>query len=158
MSAYMVDRHHIAYLVAAASSRSILRGCNLYFANQQFGQCESKERETEIGQMLWDENFASVTHRYDDCDFDHLPGPIGESYVYEQGNLHWHKIDPVQVIKSCDNYAYQSCEHPGWEASVAKAFIDELRASAWHSLPGYEGAEWGAPEPDGNVMRLSQLR
>jgi hypothetical protein len=29
-------------------------------------------------------------------------------------------FDPVQVLKSCDCYEYQSCEHDGWEDSEAR--------------------------------------
>jgi len=63
----------------------------------------------------------------------------------------------VQVLKSIDCLDYQSCEHPGWAASEAKAFIDRLQSAAIHALPGYEAAIWGAPEPAANVVSLSSL-
>jgi len=49
---------------------------------------------------------------------------------------------PVAVLKACDGYEYQACEHPGWEASEAHAYINALRRRAIHALPGYDEAAW----------------
>ena len=102
------------------------------------------KRAAEVGQMLWDANLESVRHRYTDCKGNDLPGPIGEDFEYSE-----HKpgffgtaIDPVAVLKACDGFEYQACEHDGWPASEAKAFIDNLRSRAWTSLPGYDEAAW----------------
>ncbi len=123
MSAFMVDREHIAYLVTAAS---------------KLGLTTSPEAKTKVGQMLWNENRYSVEHRYPDClETGNYPGPIGETFVYEKHRASRKPINPVQALKACHGYEYQSCEHPGWPASEARAFIDKLRARA---IPG-------SPEP-----------
>ena len=97
--------------------------------------------------MLWDENIKSVSHRYGEENTDKLPGVIGETYAYDahENFIFGPDVNPVAVLKACRCYAYQSCEHPGWEDSRAKALIDNLKDSAISSLPGYEEAEWGNP-------------
>lgn len=163
MSAYMVDRIHIEYLLAAASHRAISQGTLYYGPHEQrqtFGLCESRERHEEVGQMLWDENRKSIDYRYPDCagNDENCPGEVGEDFRYQHSGRCWSKMDAVQVIKACHCYRYQSCEHPGWERSLAASFIEVLIAAAVHSLPGYDAAEWGAPEPERGMIRLSSLR
>ena len=59
---------------------------------------------------------------------------------------------------SMDCYAYQSCEHPGWEASSAYAFIQSLRGDTWRKVPGYEDAEWGTPEIPASNARPQEVQ
>lgn len=151
MSAYMVDREHIAYLIQAAMSRVILHGDSKFRWRFDDSWKEpdpyNHEAVAAAGQMLWDENFASVTRRYPSDDFDNLPGPIGENFVYaHHAHSPYISIDPVQVMKSCDCYTYQSCEHEGWESSEARQFILRLRDAASKLVKGYDDAEWGAPK------------
>ncbi len=149
MSAYMVDRDHIAYLVSAALSRSFNSSSTFYWMHDGKSKnlhCADLEGASKLGQMLWDENFASVTARYPDAAFDELPGEIGENFVYGAHDPIYGKFDPVQVIKACHCYQYQSCEHEGWEESEACAFIETLIDCATHALPGYDAAAWGAPK------------
>ena len=157
MSAYVVDRNHIAYLVDAAMSHAlgaehhgglvwvweIDRGTGNYSRSNI--PIADYNRAAEVGQMLWSENVASVRYRYPDCT-DELPGPIGESCIYEKHEPAFYRtVDPVAVLKACDCYEYQSCEHREWEVSEAHAFIMALRSRAIHALPGYDEASWGAP-------------
>ena len=154
MSAYIVDRHHIVYLVRAALSSKITRDREFtwYYDGSRCtlrkGEMEDFER---VANMLWQENVRSVMHRYPDCygDPSNLPGPKGEGFrITREDNSVWLQFDPIQVYKSCDCYKYQSCEHPAWKASEASCFIEHLRAAAIHSMPAWEEAKWGAPEPD----------
>ena len=148
MSAYVVDENHIRFMVEAATCRSLGSmhdGGLRWYHGETLHELRLLDSDgaTAAGQMLWDENVRSVKHRYPDCSDDTLPGPIGCSFVYEHGNRpRLRPIDPVAVLKACDGYEYQSCEHPEWEQSEAKAFIDELRSRAIHSLPGYDDAAW----------------
>jgi hypothetical protein len=48
----------------------------------------------------------------------------------------------VQVLKAIQSYAYQSCEHPEWDGSLAKRFCDWLESAIIGDLPGYDDAEW----------------
>jgi hypothetical protein len=160
MSAYMVDRDHIQFLIEAAKSRRINR------CGGQFSWWHDDRRSfldkgpgtmtlTEAGQMLWDENRKSINARYPDCvgDDENLPGPIGESFVYVHRHNPCWSIDPVQVIKSCHCLRYQSCEHDAWEDSAACAFLDSLIDTATHALVGYDDAAWGAPHNPAKAKR-----
>lgn len=126
MSAYVVDLNHIAYLVQAAGLPSI-------------------EAEQQAGQMLWDENVKSVRYRY--------PKHTVDREVYPVDTPRFPGFDPVQVIKACECYAYQSCEPPEWEESDAYAFVEGLKRDVCDRLPGYDKAAWGAPKREATVSR-----
>lgn len=145
MSAYIVDREHVSYLVHAAMSRRIVGGHSPLYWNGGKLACGDYEEARRVGQMLWDECIRSVSYRYPNESRDTLPGPIGETFEYEHGPDMWQDFDPVQVLKALRCYAYQSCEHPEWRASEAHAFCKALEAHAISALPGYEEAVWGSP-------------
>jgi hypothetical protein len=156
MSAYVVDRKHIWFLVDSATHPAIAKGwCGplswVWSIDRESGTYERASlaaadyrRASEVGQMLWSENVASVRHRYPDCGDGELPGPIGCNYVYgDHERLPYRACpEPVAVLKACDGYEYQACEHPGWEGSEAHAYIEALRTRAIRALPGYEEAAW----------------
>lgn len=52
-------------------------------------------------------------------------------------------FDLLTIIKACHCYAYQACEHTGWETSRAKQIVDRIEAHAVRALPGYDAAPWG---------------
>ena len=143
MSAYMVERDHVKYLTDAARQYRVLS------IMDSFGNDDAQA--ARFAQLLWDENRKSILYRYPDCNEDgaHLPGSIEDDdngFIFGD----WPhgmppRLDPVQVIKACDCYAYQSCEHPGWESSHAKKMVDSIASAACSHLPGYDDAAWGAP-------------
>lgn len=170
MSAYIVERNHILYLVEAA-----LHWANPYGFSWRDGQAEEGhvrkemrggdlEKAVEAANMLWRENVKSVKHRYRGEQTDTLPGSIGtdEEHVITMadmgnGELRWSEFDCAQVFKAADCYAYQTCEHEDWPKSEAYSFIESLRGSAWHALPGYEAAEWGAPKTNAELGAPKQF-
>jgi hypothetical protein len=167
MSAYIVDKLHVQYLVEAAMSRRIGGGCFYWcWGNPTLSSkldCADKDTAAQIANMLWCENIKSVSTRYPNESSATLPGPTARDFTVQArdfNGVRWLQFSAVQVIKACDCYAYQTCEHDEWETSEAKAFIDALRSSAWHELPGYDEAEWGAPavyENAKNVVCLTDL-
>ena len=147
MSAYIVDKEHIDYLVFTAKTWRAMR----VHHNGQWHEMTPRE----LGQMLWDENTRSVEHRYPSDRIDQLPGTIGDApYIYDASPKVWARLDPVQVLKALKCYEYQACEHDGWKDSAAKWFTDALASEAIRHLPGYEDAEWGAPLP----VRAASMR
>lgn len=145
MSAYIVTKEHIQYLIAAMQSRRICQSYGFSYWNGQdriavragdYAQCAA------IGTLLWQENVKSVNARYQDQS-DAGRYTLSAS---EASHTIWQEIDPVQVIKACHCLEYQSCEHDGWETSDAKRILDTLIKCACHALSGYDQAEWGAPE------------
>ncbi len=98
MSAYIVDRSHIAYMVEATVSHAISAQhdlgmswvWNIDRAKGTYSRAELRcidyEALARVGQMLWNENVKSVRFRYPDCT-DDLPGPIGCDYQYGEHRL-----------------------------------------------------------------------
>jgi len=164
MSAFIVDRHHIIYMVKAAMSRRITTYQPFSWWHSDDPNPDSRHHKLGAGDldefervcnMLWQENIRSVMYRYGDELISTLPGPIGEDHrITRMDHDSWLEFDPTQVLKSCKCYEYQSCEHPVWESSEAHAFIQSLKSHAINSLPGYENAEWGAPAPYSHPSRL----
>lgn len=83
------------------------------------------------GRILWVENLRSLMYRYPaDKDGDR-PGPIGfkdaEAYEYTHTPVYNDPLAARAIVKS---YQYQSCEHPGWQDSLAKEVTDLLMTGA----------------------------
>ena len=148
MSAYIVDRNHIRFLVesATAMTHPYHRPFKWWIPSLRRARLLRSGNATEVGQMLWDENIASVRYRYSSDPDGDLPGPIDEDFVYlhQEPRLPF-RPTPAEVLKAADCYYYQSCEHPEWSQSDSLAFINALRAAAWAKVEGYEEAPWGAP-------------
>ena len=95
-----------------------------------------------VASMLARENLLSIEHRY--------PGDhTGEQEAYEAFDIpagaetRARQMPRLSIIKGCHCYAYQSCEHPGWESSDARKLIDAIESHAVRNLPGYDAAPWG---------------
>ena len=164
MSAYMVERDHVVYLVEASISHILARGDggHMYWRGSSGqdkggGVCElrcmaSNDDKAAVGNMLWRANEESIRARYPDCKApDKYPGngrdaATGYTLTGADFGRPPARIEPVQVLKSCNAYRYQACEHDGWETSEACSFIDSLREKAISCMPGYEDASWGAPK------------
>jgi len=156
MSAYVVSNQHINRLLKAGMSGAPHRGELRWMAPEdpnpedyQRGAVSgptaletfrrrartlTKDTADAVGHMLLVENHRSVNHRYDEAE---------EPEAFFAYTREAHYPDPVHVLKLISCYVYQSCEHPGWEGSEAKAFIDALTKRMIDQLPGYEDAPWG---------------
>ena len=141
MSAFIVEKTHINFLVHAAA---------LLSRNTFTWYWEGRKRLEDFdpaGQLLWEENIRSVQFRYPSIPREELPGPIGESFEYVHENqLFSSKINPVAVLKAITGYSYQACETDDWKESEAHAFVESLKSLAISKLPGYEEAEWEVTE------------
>ncbi|MDD5547059.1 MAG: hypothetical protein PHO67_07915 [Candidatus Omnitrophica bacterium] len=140
------------YMIKAAILFGMKSGGDFsWYWNEERHTLDRCEISSQIGvaNMLWQENIKSVRARYPDADYANLPGEVGETYVIDERDcqMMWPIYEPTQVIKCCNCYSYQSCEHDGWMASEAHAFIEHLIHLAITALPKYESAEWGAPAP-----------
>ncbi len=109
MSAYIVANGHIDILVAAA---------------QQYGTLGDQDPQA-AGQMLWDENFASVNFRYSDAQ------PV-EAYELHTTDKALH---PVVVLKALGAYEYQSDQREDWETSAPHAFITRIQSVIYAQYP-----------------------
>ncbi len=150
MSAYIVDRGHIAYLVEAgrlwSAAGSPLRwgpSWEYAFEGTGSGRVGGHRNAAEVGQMLSDENVRSVEDRY----------PVGLTRLIGIVRYTEHVVptglpepDPAQVIAACNCFAYQACETEDWETSEAYSYIEALKGMAISRLPGVASKRWGAPK------------
>ena len=150
MSAYVVDRNHIRFLVAAALTGGTREALSWWSEAEAARRNLGDVDEHELGRILWAENVKSVNCRYG----EETPAPA----YHHPAAVGWLEFDPAQVLKSCDCYEYQACEHEAWPDSEARAIIDALRRKFVRQLQGYDAAEWGAPEPTSNHDPSVQLR
>ncbi len=145
MSAYIVSKAHIDAIVTFAV-RGTRRVGTVKRLAEDTGHGEfvstSVYTPSQIGAALWAENHASVDYRYSES----TPVP---TYAFRP-KCHGHAgtkstrlLMPLDIIKLCQSLKYQSCEHPGWEASFASDFLKRVIAAAISALPGYDNAFWG---------------
>jgi hypothetical protein len=86
----------------------------------------------DLQAILWDENARSVAERYREPS----PAPFPGRVKGERPTL-------VEGFKLLDCYEYQSCEHEGWDSSIARRICRDLRSRLTGALPGYDEAPWG---------------
>lgn len=142
MSAYMVEPHHIAYLVAAAFDCP-RQPDTPFFAGKLPKRGNPR---VALAKMLEAENAKSVEYRYPRNGKVALTRWKVDALQASNWNALLH-FDPIQIVKAVHCYQYQACEHPDWQTSVAKEITDWILDNAIRALPGYEQAYWGAPEP-----------
>jgi len=126
MSAFIVTDTHTNAIVTWASDRKV----SAYYGNpgRSWLVYQNEQATTDL---LHTANVLSVNYRYK------LDDPIG-IITYKPTGL----CRPVEVIKLCNSLEYQSCEHPGWDDSLAKRLLDEICQVAITKLPGYDTAPW----------------
>ena len=104
---------------------------------------KTPEEKNILGQILWDENFKSVNHRYSEKSISpkyEFTNPVRPYSLYE-------------IYKTCRCYNYQSCETKEYDDSEAKAIIDKIYLYIENSLgmdlekiqkqEEYRAAGWG---------------
>lgn len=137
MSAFQVSPEHLGALVRFAL---------LDHRQVRFYSPLTSEDPADLIRCLAEECYKSVRHRYPTGD---LPGPC--SFAYGPVEAHdrleeYRALSPVEAIKACECYEYQSCEHPGWEGSTARTVIERIKGKAISCLPGYNEASWEISE------------
>lgn len=138
MSAYLVDPEHINVLVYKAMQPAGHMGLltwNVSDETERFGYAHrsaSVMGADAIGQMLLDQNAASVNHRYSE----------DEAYVYSYQRPKHTEWLPVDILGAISCYEYQACETPDYRDSEAYAFCRALESRMIHQLPGHESAPW----------------
>ena len=94
----------------------------------------TQERQ-HITNLLRAANTASVNSRYGEND---ASKPIKYRATDRAASL-----TPIELIKLCDYFDYQSEEWDGYAQSEAASVIAAIRSRAIQALPGYADAAWG---------------
>lgn len=159
MSAYLVAPATIDALVAGAKAYIAPPRGSGYWYTDDLHRCDFRLGVSDheavhgtynpdtLGRMLWAENLRSINARYPDTidNPEAIPGPIGVgpaevmAYTYGPGPRVV-DVDPFGLLGVVRGYVYQSCEHPGWRTSPARAFCDALKDAVIYDLIERTGA------------------
>ena len=153
MSAYIESKAHIGSILRTAYEGPADRGPRypgdgwhrpyVKGSDGRYGTFGAFEVDM-VGRWLITENVASVKYRYHDEPEETLPGPIDQWWHEDPLTFdlrQYRRLTAVECLKAISGLDYQSCEHPGWADSDAKAFLDALKDSLIGSLPGYDEAD-----------------
>jgi hypothetical protein len=137
MSAYLVDPEHINVMVyfAMQSAGGDVMSWRVDDDSEIFGcraECAHYENRDRIGQMLLDQNAASVNHKYDE----------DSAYIYSYQPPKFRDWQPIEIISATQGYEYQACETPEWRDSEAYAFCQALQRKMIRQIAGYDGSPW----------------
>ena len=128
MSAWIVSKKHIDYMVTAIIRAELWAGT-----------------PDDLGCMLWAECLESVAYLYpNDTGDGDRPGPVDfhdsdvDTYTWTETP----ELTPGGIAKTLACYEYQSCEHPSWESSEARAITSKLRDSLG-DVKYDESVPWG---------------
>jgi hypothetical protein len=148
--AHQVSVAHIEAMLAAAErygSFAIPGGgtFSYYYRGKRHCLCRAEDFLT-LARVLWEANSVSVRG-------ERRRGPSGggavarlwQTPLYGKGRLFEtgrRAPSPVETLKLCACYRYQSSRSEDWEASEAAAIVDALEHCAIVALPGYDDAPW----------------
>lgn len=106
------------------------------------------ENATEIGQMLLEENIASLAYRYSlDIGSAEYMEYANDAMAYEYPAGGWiYNLSAGDVVSAIGNYEYQSCEHEGWMESEAHSLCLNLKERILTTLA--PGGSWGITQAD----------
>ena len=150
MSAWIVSADHIDYLLTAAVHLGQMKNGSWIFYDHDRGlQLTPFAQFDTIGAELIAENVASVGYRYHETDLYQMPGPIDKErlmvYQYKRVQVSM-TLGAIAQAVAC--YEYQSCEHPGWNDSKAKALCDRMNSAILRNIPGWDDADtWPYDRP-----------
>jgi hypothetical protein len=134
VSAWMVSKAHIDVLVQGLAESETVTDVD----------------PDELGRILWRECLASVAYRYPNDGDGERPGPVDfrdndvETYTYRRPAK---KVGLGGLMTAIECYDYQSCEHPGWTTSQARAWVLDLHARLKDAGSTSNG-QWGYDEED----------
>lgn len=159
MSAFEVSGTHIDILVSAALQRSRYGDTLTWYHGETPGTQPGEALPSHADYLaapdrahrqvtpenagtwaaaLLAENRRSVNHRYEQDEIE-----VPHVFTWYEG-----QFSAVAVLKAISCYEYQSCEHPGWKASEARAFCVALTDRMIGQLPGYDSGPWEINDPD----------
>jgi len=129
MSAFVVDNAHINAMLNAIAPAHEGDSATYHWQGKLHYMAG---RTQEVGQILTDENHRSVNYRYNE---------ETEPRRFQRVMLN-RSFSPVEIVKLCHSYSYQSCEAPDWKETEAHAIVEALRERSIRRIEGYNEAPW----------------
>lgn len=144
MSAFLCSPEHISRVVNAAQLAPALRESNVLLAYLTVGAAATVYDLNTPQEALFNDllqtNLDSLSARYPDA------ARISDWCEAGEGAYRYIETEKcataVEAIKLLQSYRYQSCEHEGWEASLANAYVTRVISELICTLPGYETSPW----------------
>ena len=162
MSAYICNPEHFGVLAAYA----VRNDCAVYeWQHSRKNTLEAKiDNAQRIAKGLARENIRSVAHRYPDDKDGARPGPgLKDAEIEEAAAIYAahfvvspQKLRPIDVLKLCQGWDYQSSETDDWKDTLAWQQVDWIRGAAIRSLPGYDDADWSFDQQLPEIEALYQ--
>ncbi|HVV88935.1 MAG TPA: hypothetical protein VHB53_00440 [Solirubrobacterales bacterium] len=119
---------------------------SFYHRGERLCLC-SADDYAAVGRVLWTTNLASVeaglaADRGTRAGATHLRlvPDLKRDFRFEVNRRR--TPSPVETLKLCACYRYQSSDAKAWASSEAAAFVDALEHCAIAALPGYDDAPW----------------
>lgn len=136
MSSFIVTKSHIRGILQATRGAYHGDRFSYYWRSEgsrvYVGNGPDQVSLDELGQKLWDENYRSVYNRYQDR-VELVPTFRHKTTGY---------LEPVELLKLLEGYAYQACECDDWQLTEAYAIVQALQGVAIRRLEGYEDSNW----------------
>ena len=130
MSAFIVHKDSIDLIVTAV----IMAGLHGDKDTPSAASYKAIEQADDMGQLLWQENFAAVNHLYGTE--EQAPAYVWRPILELMGP----DLTPEQLVqleKTRRGIEEQSRDHASWVTSRAKRLLEELRSAIEHGLDGW---------------------
>ena len=137
MSAYILQDDTIDLLVTAGLYGVGIDGGLRVYHEGEILTFNRYEHADELGTILKTANYDSVNYRYKESTEMEGYRHNGEGITQYLGG---EVITWGQVLKSARCYEYQSCEHPEWGTSLAKAIVEAITRKVCEKVS--RDAEW----------------
>jgi hypothetical protein len=151
MSAVQVSVEHIEAMLAAANRYGGFSypgggAFSFYHRGERLCLC-SADDYADVGRILWTMNLESVEEGLAarlstgaGATRLRLVPDLKRDFRFEVNRQR--TPSPVETLKLCACYRYQSSDAKAWGSSRAAAFVDALEHCAIAALPGYDDAPW----------------
>ena len=139
MSAYILQDDTFDLLVTAGLYGVGIDGGLRVYHEGEILTYNRYEHADQLGTILKTANYDSVNYRYKE-------NTEMEGYRYNGTDITQYLGGVVipwgQVLKSARCYEYQSCEHPEWGTSLAKAIVEAITRKVGGFIAEQDNAEW----------------
>jgi|TARA_R100000789_G_scaffold100171_1_gene109042 hypothetical protein len=135
MSAFMVSDKHINTLLTWTNANYQGR---IYTQKKDFDSSNANDLQL-MANVLKGENIRSLEARYGNNTAEEM-ADFEKDILFNFTN--GREFKPVEIIKLCNCYDYQSCESDDYDTTTANKIIKSIRACAVSMLPGYDQAKW----------------
>jgi hypothetical protein len=139
MSAYLVGNDHLDLMVSAGLKGVGLDATLGVFHGDRWHYFDRHEHADLLKRTLHEANIASVNYRYKEFTTE-------ATRPYNGADITPYLGTPVipwgHVLGALRCFEYQSCEHPEWGESLAKAIVDRIRHKVCQAITDEADGMW----------------